>query len=121
VLLEDASTSVLSSLPDATRSLALARFHTIRPFLEEGVSLAAIAREHGIVLRTARRWVKHYRRDGLAGLARKERNDKDRRKLSPTLQQAIEGLALRKPRLSAAAIYRKTSEVAKSLGERVPS
>jgi hypothetical protein len=44
-----------------------------------------------------RRWVAQYRREGLAGLARKERSDRGKRRLSDTLRQAIEGLALKKP------------------------
>src|SRR4051812_7861341 len=83
------------------------RFQLLRPFLEEGVPLRRVARERGLALRTARRWVAHYRRDGLAGLARKPRSDKDKRHLSVGLRQAIEGLALQKPRLSAAAIHRQ--------------
>jgi len=89
----------LSNLPEEARSRALARFQIIRPFLEDGVPLAQLAREQGIVLRTARRWVDRYRREGLTGLARKERGDKDKRKLTPALQQLIEGLALRRPSL----------------------
>ena len=111
----------MSSLPDEARALALARFQAIRPFLEDGIPLARIAREQGIILRTARRWVQRYRREGLAGLSRKERSDRDRRKLSPALQQVIEGLALTKPRLPAATIHRKVAETAKTLGQRPPS
>ena len=44
---------------------ALERFRIIRPFLEEGVALATIARHHGLALRTARRWVSRYRAGGL--------------------------------------------------------
>lgn len=84
----------LSGLCDIERSRALARFEIIRPFLEDGVSLTRLARERWIVLRTARRWVECYRKNGLVGLVRKERNDKDERKLLPELQQIIEGLAL---------------------------
>src|SRR5436309_2305524 len=40
---------------------ALERFHVIRPFLEDGVPLAHIARERVIPLRTLSRWVQHYR------------------------------------------------------------
>ena len=61
----------LSNLPEEARSRALARFQIIRPFLEDGVPLAQLAREQDIVLRTARRWVDRYRREGLTGLARK--------------------------------------------------
>jgi putative transposase len=83
--------------------------------------LARIAREEGIVLRTARRWVRRYRIDGLAGLARKERGDIAKRRLAPSLQQVIEGLALRKPRLPAATIHRQVVETAKTLVMRPPS
>src|SRR4051812_26817189 len=60
----------LSSLPDEGRSRALVRFQIIRPFLEDGVPLTQIAQDQGLVLRTARRWVDRYRREGLTGLAR---------------------------------------------------
>jgi putative transposase len=54
-------------------------------------------------------------------LARKARSDKGKRKLSPDLQQVIEGLALRKPRLSVAAIHREVAAAAKRLGQHPPS
>ena len=84
----------LSGLTDEARSVALARFQIIGPSLENGIPLTQVARELGLVLRTARRWVDRYRREGLAGLARKERNDKDKRKLAAPFRQLIEGLAL---------------------------
>ena len=111
----------LSSLPDEARSRALTRFQTIRPFLEDGVPLTQIAREQGLVLRPARRWVNRYRKEGLTGLARKERGDKDKRKLTPALQQLIEGMALRKPRMPVATIHREVTETAKKLGQEPPS
>jgi putative transposase len=111
----------LSGLCDIERSRALARFEIIRPFLEDGVSLTRLARERRIVLRTARRWVERYRKNGLVGLVRKERNDKDERKLLPELQQIIEGLALSRPKLSAAAVHRKTVDAARKLNVNPPS
>lgn len=111
----------LSCLSEEARSRALARFQVIRPFLEDGVPLTQLAREQGLVLRTARRWVGRYRREGLTGLARKEREDKDKRKLTPVLQQLIEGLALRKPRLSTATIHREVAKTAQKLGQEPPS
>lgn len=119
--LETVSIHPLHSLSETERNRALLRYNAIRPFLEDGVTLTLIAREHGILLRTARRWVQRYRTDGLSGLARKERSDKDRRKLSPALQQVIEGLALNKRRLSVATIHRKATEAAVKLGEHAPS
>jgi putative transposase len=100
----------------------LERFRTLRPFLEEGVPLAQIAREHDLSERTLRRWAKRYQQKGLGGLCRKSRADRrKRRKLSPTFHQFIEGLALREPRLSAAAVHRKAATVAAELSEPVPS
>src|SRR3954470_2247177 len=111
----------LSGLTDEARSRALARFQIIRPFLEDGVPLTQVAREQGLVLRTARRWVDRYRREGLAGLARKERGDKDKRKLAAPLRQLIEGLALRKPRMPTATIHREVADAARKLGQGPPS
>jgi putative transposase len=111
----------LSSLSDDERTLALARFQILRPFLEDGVPLARVAQEQNVILRTARRWVRRYRREGLAGLARKERSDRAQRNLSTDLQQLIEGLALSKPRLSVATIHRQVVEAAQKRGESRPS
>jgi putative transposase len=118
---ESGVTPSLSGLPESERTRALARFQALRPFLEDGVPLPRIAGEHGITLRTARRWVERYRAGGLAGLARKERADKGRRKVPPDLRQVIEGLALRKPRLSVASIYRKAADAARKQGHPSPS
>src|SRR5216684_1480964 len=46
-----------------------------------------------------------YRERGLAGLVRKPRNNRGQHQLPTELQHLIEGLALRRPRLSAAAVY----------------
>jgi putative transposase len=118
---QDSDPSLLTGLPEAERTRAWERFQAIRPFLEEGVSVVQLARHQGIPLRTAWRWITDYRKEGLIGLARKERDDKNRRKWSTELEQVIEGLALRKPRLSAAAIHRQVVETARTLGLRAPS
>ena len=110
----------LSGLSDTDRSRAFERFQLLRPSLEEGVALARVARDRGVALRTARRWAAQYRREGLAGLARKERSDRGKRRLSDTLRQAIEGLALKKPPLSAASIHRQAVALAEHLGEAAP-
>ncbi len=44
----------LTALSEEQRHQALERFQVLRPFLEEGVPLAAVAREHAISPRTAR-------------------------------------------------------------------
>jgi putative transposase len=111
----------LSGLSEAERILAFDRFELLRPHLEEGIPLARVARERGLALRTATRWAGRYRREGLAGLARKGRSDRGKRHLSDTLRQAIEGLALSKPQLSVATIHRRALALAERLGETPPT
>lgn len=89
--------------------------------MEEGVPLTQLARTHHIPLRTARRWVQQYHRQGLVGLVRKARADTGRRKLPPQLQQLIEGLALRRPPPTAAAVHRWVTTIAQEQGWSVPS
>jgi transposase len=114
------SSSNLVGMTDAERARALARFKVLRPFLENNKPLIQIARQYGIGLRTARRWVGLYRSQGLAGLGRKGRADKSQRRISASLQHLIEGLALQNPPLSAAAVYRKVAAATK-IKEPIPS
>ncbi len=72
----DAKLPQETGAPESEQTQALERFFVIRPFLEDGVPLAQIAREQAIPLRTLSRWVKRYREVGLAGLSRQVRADK---------------------------------------------
>jgi putative transposase len=102
--------------------LAVARFRLLRPSLEDGVPLTAVAREAGVPLGTAKRWVHRYRARGLDGLARRPRSDKGSpRVLLPPVRELIEGLALRKPRRSIAGIMRIVADAARERGWAVPS
>lgn len=106
----------------AQSDIALTRYRLLRPALEEDVPLARLAREAGIPLRTAQRWVAAYRRRGLAGLARGSRADAGRsRGVADQLRQLIEGLALQRPRRSLAAIQRVAAQVAESHSWSAPS
>jgi putative transposase len=63
-----------------------------------------------------------YRQHGLVGLARPERSDRSsRRGLEAPLVHLIEGLALQKPKRSAAAIHRQVSKIAAEQGWKPPS
>lgn len=111
----------LTALPESARTQALTRFTQLRPHLEDGVALARVARGLGISPRTAGRWVARYRREGLAGLVRRPRRDGDQHRLHPELRQLIEGLALRPPRQSLAAIQREVARLATEHGWPAPS
>ena len=115
-------TERLTNLSDTIRTAALERFHLIRPFLEDGVPLPTLARQHGLSLRTARRWVQRYRAGGLVALSPRPRADKGaRRALPPPLVQLVEALALHKPAPSIATIHRKVAALATAQGRHVPS
>jgi putative transposase len=112
----------LACLPEENRTLALDRFRLLQPHLEHRQPLKAVAASAGIPFRTAQRWVKLYRRFGLAALARKKRTDSGQhRDISAKLKEAIEGLALQKPQVPVAAICRQVRPFALDLGEEPPS
>ena len=112
----------LSELGELARAEALRRFALLRPHLEQGEPLSVLARKAQIPLRTARRWVERYRAHGLEGIARRGRVDRGaRRTLSEDAQRLVEGLALQRPRLSAAAIHQELSSWARSAGQDAAS
>src|SRR5262245_57426032 len=90
----------------------MARFAVLRPHLHEGIPLSEVARTAGVPLRSVQRWLARYRAAGLVGLARAPRADTGQRKLPGELVQVIEGLALRTPRPSIAAMHRRMTALA---------
>jgi putative transposase len=104
----------LVALTETQRAQALAHFHLLRPFLDDGVPLTHIAALHRLSVRTLRRWVQQYRAHGLVGLSKAIRKDQgQRRSLMPELQHIIEGLALQKPRRTVANIHRETVRISR--------
>ena len=110
-----------SASTDGADGTALFRFRLLRPVLETGVSIPAVSVESGIPVSTLRRWLRLYRCQGLTGLHRRSRSDRGRRHFPPQLTSLIEGLALQKPRRSAAAIHRLARETAQQQGWPEPS
>jgi putative transposase len=113
--------TLLTEVSEAQRNLALERFRMLRPCREGGVSLATLAREQDLRPRTLQRWLRAYRQDGLLGLFHKSRSDRGRRLLFVEFQDLIEGLALRRPPLSSAAVYHEATAAACAHGWRIPS
>ncbi|WP_217999284.1 helix-turn-helix domain-containing protein [Nocardia exalbida] len=107
--------SGLTGLTEAERRQAMDRFEVLRPYLEDGVPLPRAAAAAGTPLRTAQRWLHRYRSAGLAGLARTHRSSTGRR-ADPELVRLIEGMALRRPRPSLAAITRRAARAAAEQG-----
>ena len=112
----------VAQLSEEVRALALSRYRLLQPHLEQSRTLRSIADEAGVSFRTLQRWVAQYRRFGLLGLVRKERDDVGgRRKLSPSIQVVVEGLALERPRLPIVSVHRRISSFARWMGEEPPS
>src|SRR5947199_868755 len=112
----------LTSLSEAQRTQAYARFALLRPALEGQVSQTQLAREQHLSLSTIQRWIKQYREKGLAGLANARRSDKGKsRRLPAEAITLIEGLALQSPPRSMAAIHRQVSAIAEKRGWKSPS
>ena len=111
----------LAELSESARAEALQHYQVIQPFLEGQATLKAVAVTQNIPYGTVRRWVRLYRRDGLTGLAPRQRTDRDQHHMPAELQQVIEGLALQKTRPSAAAIHRQVSQTAAEQAWPVPS
>lgn len=111
-----------SHLSAAQQDLAFQRFRIIQPFLEGHVPLPWLVQEHPISLRTARRWVQHYREAGLVGLARSPRSDRGtRRALSPQLEKFAQELLWREKDTPIAAVYRRILSKATEQGWPAPS
>lgn len=107
---------------DGVGDMALSRFRLLRPVLEDGITVPALASASGVPVPTLRRWLRLYRLHGLHGLQRRSRSDRGgRRRLSAELAAVIEGLALERPRRSAAAIHRVVCDMAARDGKAAPS
>ena len=118
----DQQASLLTSLSEEQRALAMERFAVVRLTVEEGLPQAQVAREHHVPLRSLERWIALYRKDGLVGLARLARADRGtHRNLTSNQIHLIEGLALQKPKPSIASVYRKVITLAKAQEWEPPS
>ncbi|NOT57912.1 MAG: transposase [Deltaproteobacteria bacterium] len=109
------------ALTEEQRQVAMERLAVLQPHLAEGVPLARAARQAGVAIRTAERWLARYRQSDLAGLARPVRRDAATHRLPADLVALIEGMGLQKPRSSAATIQRRLRPVATAHGWGVPS
>ncbi len=112
----------LTALTAHHADAAMERYHFLRPTLEDTIPLARVARDAGVPVRTARRWLAAYQRDGLIGLARRSRADRAQpRQMPDALRQVIEGLVLVRPRRPLTAIQRLVATLAEQQGWPVPS
>jgi putative transposase len=111
----------LAGLSAAQRQAVMDRWAVLRPHVEDGVTLAAAARDAGVSRRTAQRWLAQYRSAGLVGLARAARSDRGGRAIPDELVTVIEGLALRTPKPTVATVHCRAAALAAEHRWLVPS
>jgi putative transposase len=117
--MREASEIVATSAPSEK---AMSRFRLLRPALEDGVPVTALAAGSGVSVPTLRRWLRLYHKHGLVGLQRRSRNDRGRhRRIHAGLVPLIEGLALEQPRRPIATIHRLLCAAAAREGWTPPS
>ena len=90
--------ATLAELTEDQRTMVMRRWEVLRPHVDDDIPLSAAAREAGVPLRTAQRWLARYRASGLVGLARLGRADRGQRRFPDEMVRLIEGLALCRPR-----------------------
>lgn len=101
------SKKLLTHYSEQQRLLAMEKFHTIQPYLEKILPINKISIDSQLSIRTLRMWVSAYRRNGLAGLIRKERNDFRTMKMSEEVQRVTKQIAIKNKSISIASIHRK--------------
>src|SRR4029453_10313559 len=111
----------LAACTEEESQQAMARFAVLQPHINEGVLLAEAARNAGVPLRSVQRWLARYRAAGLVGLVRAKRSDMGKRKLPAELVALVEGMALRTPRPSIAAMHRRMTALATQRNWTPPS
>jgi len=103
----------LAELSEAARAEALKKYQFIQLYLENGIPLTSISKQHCIPLRTLRRWIKRYREGGFKALIHKSAAALHYTgKEESLMNQLIEGLLLQKPKLTIACINRMVNDVA---------
>jgi putative transposase len=121
--MDEGKNKFLAEFSEKQRQQAFEKYKIIEPFLNGDVPLTNVSHDTTDVSAiTLHRWIKKYRKNGLVGLISKKRKDcGQHRSVRNELQTFIEGLALQKPPLSIASIYRKTLEIAEKNNWRKPA
>lgn len=118
--------SLLAEFTEEMREHAMQRYRFIAPILNQSKpdqeDWQTAAKQAQCSVKTLRRWVGAFQKQGLAGLVRQHRKDEgERRSVSPELKHRIEALFLDHGARSIATVHRIASEYAGKLGEAEPS
>lgn len=105
-----------------TRKKALDLFRVLKRHFDEGISIPKLAIETGRSERTLYCDIRIFREQGIKGFSRQIRADKGRRrKITPEVVKAIEGLCLEPPKPPITWVYRQIAESCERRGIAAPS
>lgn len=124
--MDEQKASLLSEFTDEVREKAMQRYQIIAPLLEQSLpdqaDWQAAAQQAHCSVKTLRRWVAAFQKQGLVGLVRQRRKDEgERRAVSPERKHRIEALFLDHGARSIATVHRMASAYARQHGEPEPS
>lgn len=92
------------------------KFKIIEPFLKKEKKLKEIEKESNTSYATLKRWIKSYKTDGIKGLSKKERVDKNNYKKIDSIElNVIQEIYLNNSGLPISKLYQKYSEILNSM------
>jgi transposase len=104
------------------KGLSKERYEIIEPFLKKEKKLKDIENEKNISYATLKRWVKAYKENGIEGLIKKERKDKNQhRSLDEKTYEFIKESYEKEPDIKITTLYEKCSKFLKNFGDKTIS
>lgn len=104
------------------KGLSKERYEIIEPFLKKEKKLKDIEKEKNISYATLKRWVKAYKENGIEGLIKKERKDKNQqRSLDDKTYEFIKESYQKDPNIKITALYEKCCKFLKGFGDKTIS
>ncbi len=104
------------------KGISKERYEIIKPFLKKDKKLKEIENEKNISYATLKRWVKAYKEDGIEGLIKKERKDKNHyRSLDDKTYEFIKESYEKNPDIKIASLYEKCCNFLKNFSDKTIS
>lgn len=101
---------------------ATEKYKILADFIEQKVSMAKIARQHNLPVRTLWSWYRNFQKEGFSGLNRKGRSDRGQhRKISSELEILIVDELLQIPKPPITLIFQKVKAACLAEGRDPPS
>lgn len=101
------------------KSLKIKRYEVLKPYLNKNKSLKEISQNENISYSTLKRWVRSYKKEGINGLKKVERKDKNTyRSINNETMEYIKELYQNEPDLKIWDYYKNISSFVKKIGAK---